>query len=129
MSRILVIDDDQAVRGAMQLLLQAEGFEVIAAADGISGIAAAESHAPDLTIIDLFMPGMSGVDTIKAFRERFPRLPILAVSGVMPSSGASSQSLDTAAEYGADVTLHKPFRPRQLMDAVQQALAALQHHG
>jgi DNA-binding response OmpR family regulator len=126
MSRILVIDDDQAVRGAMQLLLQADGFEVIAASDGESGIAAATATTPDLAIIDLFMPGLSGVDTIKAFRERHPGVPIIAVSGVMPSSGGVTQSLDTAAEFGADLTLHKPFRPQQLMAAVKQALGAFE---
>ena len=127
MPRILVIDDDQAVRGAMQLLLQADGFDVTSAADGAAGIAAAERDTPDLIIVDLFMPGLSGVDTIKAFRQRFPCVPIIAVSGVMPSSGVSSHSLDVAAEFGADITLHKPFRPHQLMEAVKQALAAFEH--
>lgn len=130
MAQILVIDDDHAVRGAMQLLLQAEGFDVVVASDGTNGIVTAQANAPDLVIVDLFMPGMTGVDTIKAIRERIPRVPIIAISGVLPNSTASSaDSLSSAALTGADLTLHKPFRPNELLKAVRRSMGPLQAYG
>jgi DNA-binding response OmpR family regulator len=130
MAQILVIDDDHAVRGAMQLLLQAEGFEVVVASDGNNGILTAQANTPDLVIVDLFMPGMTGVDTIRAIRERIPRVPIIAVSGVLASSADSSaDSLSSAALTGADFTLHKPFRPNELLKAVRRSMGALQAYG
>ncbi|MGP0091180.1 MAG: response regulator transcription factor [Xanthobacteraceae bacterium] len=130
MAQILVIDDDHAVRGAMQLLLQAEGFDVVVASDGNNGILTAQANTPDLVIVDLFMPGMTGVDTIRAIRERIPRVPIIAISGVLASSADSSaDSLSSAALTGADLTLHKPFRPNELLKAVRRSMGALQAYG
>jgi DNA-binding response OmpR family regulator len=129
MAQILVIDDDHAVRGAMQLLLQAEGFDVIVASDGTNGIVTAQANAPDLVIVDLFMPGMTGVDTIKAIRERIPRVPIIAISGVLASSSVSDDSLSSATLTGADLTLHKPFRPNELLKAVRRSMGRLQAYG
>ena len=129
MAQILVIDDDHAVRGAMQLLLQAEGFDVIVASDGNNGIVTAQANAPDLVIVDLFMPGMTGVDTIKAIRERIPRVPIIAISGVLASSSVSDDSLSSATLTGADLTLHKPFRPNELLKAVRRSMGRLQAYG
>jgi DNA-binding response OmpR family regulator len=129
MAQILVIDDDHAVRGAMQLLLQAEGFDVVVASDGTNGIVTAQANAPDLVIVDLFMPGMTGVDTIRAIRERIPRVPIIAISGVLASSTASADSLSSAALTGADLTLHKPFRPNELLKAVRRSMGPLQAYG
>src|ERR1700674_1165969 len=129
MAQILVIDDDHAVRGAMQLLLQAEGFDVVVASDGTNGIVTAQANAPDLVIVDLFMPGMTGVDTIRAIRERIPRVPIIAISGVLASSAASVDSLSSAALTGADLTLHKPFRPNELLKAVRRSMGPLQAYG
>ena len=121
MARILVIDDDAAVRGAMQVLLQVEGFEVELAKDGPSGLAAAQKNVPDLVIVDRFMPGMDGRETIRALRERTPQLRIIAVSGAMagPNAGADEGGEDSA---GADFSLQKPFRPRELTAAVRQLL-------
>ncbi len=123
MARILIIDDDAAVRGAMQVLLQVEGFDVALATDGQSGITAAEVDAPDLVIVDMFMPGMNGRDTIRALRQRVPQVPIIAASGVMagPLPGTTDASGDLGS-VGADLSLPKPFRPRQLLDAVRQLL-------
>jgi DNA-binding response OmpR family regulator len=129
MAQILVIDDDHAVRGAMQLLLQAEGFDVVVASDGTNGIETAQANTPDLVIVDLFMPGMTGVDTIRAIRERIPRVPIIAISGVLASSTASADSLSSAALTGADLTLHKPFRPNELLKAVRRSMGPLQAYG
>jgi CheY-like chemotaxis protein len=123
MAQILVIDDDHAVRGAMQLVLQAEGFDVVVASDGRNGIVTAQANAPDLVIVDLFMPGMTGIDTIRAIRERIPRVPIIAISGALVSSDVSpADARSPAALTGADITLHKPFRPNELLKAVRHSI-------
>ena len=123
MAQILVIDDDHAVRGAMQLVLQAEGFDVVLASDGKNGIVTAQANAPDLVIVDLFMPGMTGADTIKAIRERIPRVPIIAISGALANTEAPSvDARSPTAQSGADITLHKPFRPNELLKAVRHSI-------
>ena len=128
MARILIIDDDAAVRGAMQVLLQVEGFDVALAVDGPSGLVAARADAPDLVIVDMFMPGMNGRDTIRALRECAPRVPIIAASGAMaPPLAGTGTGEDADTEVGADFNLHKPFRPRQLIDAVKQLLGMLEN--
>jgi hypothetical protein len=83
MARILIIDDDEHVRGATKFLLDAHGFEVVAVADGKSGIEAIKARSFDLIVVDLFMAGMNGLETMKAIRENNPRIPIIAVSGFL----------------------------------------------
>ena len=123
MARILIIDADAAVRGAMPVLLQIEGFDVVLAEDGASGLASVQARVPDLAIVDMYMPGMSGRETIRALRARAPQIPVIAASGAMatPLEGTADAE-ESAAELGADLKLHKPFRPRQLIEAIRQLL-------
>jgi CheY-like chemotaxis protein len=126
MARILVIDDDAAVRAATKILLDANGFDTVVAESGKSGIAAASSASFDLAIVDLFMPGMNGLDTAKALREQHSSLPIIAVSGFMFAGKCPEMpNFDAiAAEAGAMSTLYKPFRPNDLLREIQKALAS-----
>lgn len=129
MGRILIIDDDQAVRNATKMLLDASGFDVVAVEDGSSGIKAIEEGSFDVVIVDLFMPGMDGLKTTKALRQRQPSLPIIAISGSMFRGGARSPTpnFDTiAAEAGPVTTLHKPFRPQELLQAINNAIGTHQ---
>lgn len=122
MTRILVIDDDDAVREATAMFLEAERFEVVAVADGESGIDAVRAGSFDLVIVDLFMPGLDGLETTKAIRQLNPSLPVIAVSGFMlgnrrlemPNFGAM------ATEVGAFSTLYKPFQPAALLQAIEE---------
>ena len=126
MTRILVIDDDDAVREATAMLLEAECFEVVAVPDGESGIDAVRAGSFDLVIVDLFMPGLDGLETTKAIRQLNPSLPVIAVSGFMlgnrrlemPNFGAM------ATEVGAFSTLYKPFQPAALLQAIGEAFAS-----
>ena len=77
MRRILIVDDDQAVRMAIRVLLEHEGFEVVVAESGRRAIEAVDGAAFDLVIVDIFMPGMDGLETIKAFHRCAPGLPII----------------------------------------------------
>jgi DNA-binding response OmpR family regulator len=130
MARILIIDDDAAVRGAMQVLLQVEGFDVELAGDGHSGLAAVQGNVPDLVIVDFFMPGMDGRQTIRALRAHAPQLPIIAASGAMTAPPVGTdEGTEDPLEIGADFNLHKPFRPRELIGAVRQLLGLLEERG
>lgn len=124
MPRILVIDDDKSVRTAIKTLLEREGYEVFAAEDGRTGLDAFESMAVDVLIVDIFMPGMDGLEAIKLFKRRAPQVPIVAISGFMfrNSSTPAPDFLSMAAKLGAAFALHKPFRPRELSAAVAACL-------
>ena len=124
MASILIIDDDEAVRTATKILLTANGFDVAEAADGKGGIAAVKERQFDLVIVDLFMPGMNGLETTKAIREISPHIPIVAASGFM-FGGSCPQMPDfsvMAAEAGATSTLYKPFRPKEFLQTIQEAM-------
>jgi len=124
MPSILIIDDDGAVRSATKIVLDANGFDVFAVADGKSGVNAIKDRQFDAVIVDLFMPGMDGLETTKAIRKLSPSVPIIAASGFM--FGGSCPEMPNframAAEAGALFTLYKPFRPKELLQTVQNAL-------
>ena len=124
MARILMIDDDAAVRTAVRMLLERKGHEVALAADGAAGLAALRSDRYDVVIVDIFMPTMDGLETIKAMRAIHPALPIIVTSGFGTNAayGNAPDFLSMATKLGADFSLAKPFRPSQLMDCVAACL-------
>ncbi|HLN10736.1 MAG TPA: response regulator [Xanthobacteraceae bacterium] len=125
MTRVLVIDDDKAVGTAIKMVLEVAGFEVIHALDCTSGLAAIEKTDFQLIMIDLFMPGIDGLETIKACRRLDATVPIIAISGFMPRNGQdpAPDFLAMATKLGANRSLAKPFRPRELLRAVESCLA------
>jgi CheY-like chemotaxis protein len=126
MARILVIDDDEAVRKAILIELEARGFEAIAVENGQSGVAAIKAGPFDAVIVDLFMPGMDGLATTRAIHQHSPATPIIAVSGFMFRGRCPSMPdfHPMATEAGAVATLYKPFRPNELVQAITDAMAA-----
>jgi len=83
MQRVLLIDDDETVGTATKILLETEGFDVVLAENGRAGLSAMEAGGFDLAIVDLFMPGMDGLETTSRLRRINPTLPIVAMSGFM----------------------------------------------
>ena len=79
--RILVVDDEAAIRATAQTLLTARGYEVITAADGFDGLVQLRRSLPDVIISDLSMPNMSGFEFLSVVRKRFPQIPVIAMSG------------------------------------------------
>jgi CheY-like chemotaxis protein len=124
MARILVIDDDAAIRTAVRILLERKGHEVALAPNGAAGLAALRSDRYDVAIVDIFMPGMDGIETIKAMRADQPALPIIVTSGFGASSpfGEPPDFLKMATKLGADFSLAKPFKPSQLLDCIAACL-------
>jgi CheY-like chemotaxis protein len=123
-TRILVVDDDRSVACSITALLEFEGFDAAIAGDGPAGVAAVESEAFDLVIVDIFMPGMDGLETIAAIRQRQPDLPVIAISGFMPRHSAlpAGDVLARAVELGASHALHKPFRRPDILAAIAACL-------
>jgi CheY-like chemotaxis protein len=124
MTRILIIDDDKHVREATQTLLAAKGYDVKTAECGNSGIDLASKNTFDLVILDVFMPGMDGLTTARAIHREHPNLPIIAVSGFMFGGQCPTMPYfdDMASEAGAISTLYKPFKPAELLQAIENAL-------
>ncbi|MBI3476550.1 MAG: response regulator [Acidobacteria bacterium] len=79
--RILVVDDEPAIRETTKAILENEGYDVLTAADGLDGILALSQSLPDVIISDLHMPRMSGLEFLTIVRQRFPHIAIVAMSG------------------------------------------------
>ena len=126
MARILIIDDDEAVRKATSIVLEVRGFDVLEVENGQAGVDAIKAGSFDVVIVDLFMPGMDGLATTRAIHQHSPATPIIAVSGFMFRGRCPSMPdfHPMATEAGAVATLYKPLRPDDLMQAVADAMAA-----
>lgn len=120
MARVLLVDDHGDVRRAMTRALQRLGHHVTGAEDGHAALRALEAQPHDLIITDINMPGMDGIELILAVAERWPALPIIAVSGggLMPKE----LLLENASILGAGTTLTKPVDLGELEAAVDSAL-------
>jgi CheY-like chemotaxis protein len=126
MTRVLLIDDDEAVRRATSIMLEARGFAVVAVDGGQHGIEAIKASHFDVVVVDLFMPEMDGLATTKAIRQLKPSTPIIAISGFMFQGRCPSMPdfHPMAAEAGAVAALYKPLRPNELVQAIEDALRA-----
>jgi len=122
--RILLADDDPLVRSMFSRILQRAGYEVVAVENGLQVLKAmrdaSEADRFDLLVLDIVMPEMEGLETIKEMRASHPDLPILAISG----AGAISegQYLPIAAHMGAQRTLQKPVPNEVLLDTISELL-------
>jgi CheY-like chemotaxis protein len=127
MTRILVVDDDPLIRTAIGAWLAGQNIEVVAADGARAGLKALDEHAAfDLMLIDIFMPDMEGLESIRIFHGRVPAMPIIAMSGIMfrQHHGSAPDFLGMATRMGATFCLHKPFRLKELLQAVEQCLPA-----
>ena len=124
MARVLVIDDDHAVRTAIMTVLKHQGLEVVAVEDGQGGIEATQQQKFDVIIVDIFMPGMDGLESIRAFKRHAPTVPVIAISGFLfrDSSRPAPDFLAMATKLGAAYSLHKPFRANDLLRLVEACL-------
>ena len=126
MARILVIDDEVAVRNTIRLILEHRGHYVVVAEGGQRGVDAIEAYAFDAVIVDIFMPGMDGFQTIKILRQSAPKVAIIAVSGYAfrQASWPVPDFLKMECDLGATRCLRKPFKTRELIEVVEMSCGA-----
>src|SRR3954466_7134592 len=116
-SRILVIDDEVAIRDSLRMMLEYEGYEFIGAATGQEGLTLAEREAPDLVLLDVKMPGMDGLDVLERLRRMNESLPVVVVSG----HGTISTAVE-ATKKGAFDFIEKPFASERVLVIIRNAL-------
>ncbi|WP_087116069.1 MtrAB system response regulator MtrA [Corynebacterium urinipleomorphum] len=114
--KILVVDDDPAISEMLTIVLEAEGFEAKPVTDGLEAIPAFHSYQPDLILLDLMLPGMSGVDICKEIRKES------AVPIVMLTAKTDTVDVVLGLESGADDYITKPFKPRELVARIRARL-------
>ncbi|MBC9882049.1 response regulator [Bradyrhizobium sp. INPA01-394B] len=131
MANILIVDDDPAVQLTIRLLLERAGHHVTVAGDGHRGLALFEGNPFDLLFLDIFMPGMDGLETMRHVRALRPAIPIIVISGrsVTPDVYAEPDFLKMATKLGAVASLQKPFRADALLAAVDNCLRAGESEG
>jgi len=122
-SRILVIDDEAAIRDSLKMTLEYEGYECIGAATGQEGLALVEREAPDLVLLDVKMPGMDGIEVLERIRSLNDALPVVVVSG----HGTISTAVE-ATKKGAFDFIEKPFASERVLVSLRNALAQRQLH-
>jgi len=128
MASILVIDDDRAVLATIKVLLERAAHAVEAVDNSRDGLQLIETRGFDLLIVDIFMPGMDGFETMRLVHQSRPDMPVIVISGQHFSfaSDRPPDFLHMATKLGAVSSLQKPFKPAQLLAAVDSSLSGSQ---
>jgi CheY-like chemotaxis protein len=118
---ILVVDDNQDLRDLVQLFLDSSGCKILTAPDGPSALTIIATHKVDLVLLDVMMPGISGLETLQRIRaDQRPEIRALPV--VMITAKAASEDIESALSLGAHSYIIKPFRGSHLREKVQEIL-------
>ena len=120
MTAILVADDDMDIRDLVAFKLEQAGFDVTAVDNGLAALTAARLEPPDLVVLDVMMPGMSGIDVCRELRNdrSTSGLPIILLT-----ARAQEGDVEVGFGAGADDYIVKPFSPRELVTRVEAVLA------
>ena len=119
MTAVLIADDDEDIRDLVAFKLEQAGFDVITAEDGPAALSAAQQRVPDIAVLDISMPGMSGLDVCRMLRAD----PVTAdMMIIMLTARAQENDVEGGFSAGADDYLIKPFSPRELTSRVQALL-------
>ncbi len=116
-ARLLVVDDEVAIRDTMRMLLEYDGYDVLVAGSGPEGLAMVERDNPDLVFLDVKMPGMDGLEVLSRIRGLNDALPVVIVS----AHGSTTTALE-AGRLGAFRFIEKPLSKDYVLDAVREGL-------
>lgn len=116
MTRVLIVEDEESYRDALSYLLRKEGYEVIEASDGNSGLEEFERNGVDIVLLDLMLPGKSGIEVCREIRKN-SQVPVIMVT-------AKDSEIDKVVglEIGADDYVTKPYSPRELIARIAAVL-------
>ncbi len=121
MSRILVADDEDDIRLLIKILLARSGFDILEAADGQEAVDIAAAELPDLIVLDIRMPRMTGIEALEALRTFEPTsgIPVLLVSAYVHDKDTRGHLEGHAVQY-----MTKPFQPHELLAKIQSMLGS-----
>lgn len=114
---ILIIDDEKDIRISLTGILEDEGYHIITAASGVDGIESAQAELPDLILLDIWMPGMDGLETLEKLKQLFPQITIIMISG-----HGTIETAVRATKLGAFDFIEKPLSLEKVLLSVSNAL-------
>ncbi|HUF17742.1 MAG TPA: sigma-54 dependent transcriptional regulator [Thermoanaerobaculia bacterium] len=115
--RILIIDDEEVLRDVLEAVLRREGFEVVLAATGEEGLSLLDNEEIDLVVLDMMLPGISGLEALRSIKETNPGLPVIIITAYSSIDGAID-----AMKQGAFHYIPKPFKNEEVVLTVNKAL-------
>ena len=118
LASILVIDDEAAIRESLEVLLTLEGYAVTMAADGEEGLRILDQESFDLLLLDLALPGQSGLELLPLIKERHPEMPVIMITAY----GTVDNVVD-AVRAGAENFVQKPWDNEKLLADIRSAVA------
>ncbi len=108
--KILLVDDDMTSLDLMDLLFEDKGFEVVRCSDGMQAVTAAKSDSPDIILVDLMMPGITGQEAVRKIRSQGIKIPIVAFTAL-----DDEDTHQDARNAGCNLVLTKPCKPLELL--------------
>lgn len=116
--QILVVDDEERIRQSLTGVLKDEGYEVAQAKDGAQALKQIETDSPDLVLLDIWMPGMDGMETLEKIKAQIPNLPVIMISG-----HGNIELAVKGTKLGAFDFIEKPLSLEKVLLSIQHALA------
>jgi DNA-binding NtrC family response regulator len=115
--RVMIVDDEEVLRDVLEVVLRREEFDVVLAASGEEALSLLDTEDVDLIILDVMLPGISGIDTLRAIRISNPALPVVVITAFSSIDGAIE-----AMKFGAFHYIPKPFKNEEVILTVNKAL-------
>jgi len=125
-TKILVVDDDPDILEAINLILEARGYQVVTARDGIDALNKLKEEKPDLMILDLMMPRLDGFGVCKELKDprwsKYSHIPIIILSSVRQDASRRRYELETGVQLDVDDYVEKPIEHNILLERVEKVL-------
>jgi DNA-binding response OmpR family regulator len=124
--KILIVDDDPDILEAISIILEANGYEVVTARDGLDGLDKLKEEKPDLMILDLLMPKMDGFEVCKELKDprraKYAHIPVIILSSVKEQASRRRYELETGLQLDVDDYVEKPIEHTILLERVKNIL-------
>jgi len=122
MVKILIIDDERAIRETLEMFLREKGYEVATSEDGEEGLTSVDRERPDIVILDIRLPGMDGLEVLRRIKERGEDIHVIMITAY-PDAETARQ----AKKSGAYECIHKPLDADEFETAIEKAVNNLFH--